>query len=126
MKNYKVSVVIPCWNSRALLEKNLINIIEAKENKKNNIIEIIVVDDASSDDSVEYLQEIKEIKLIKLTKNKGFSGAVNMGVRSAKGDLVCLLNTDVSPSYSFLEKVNFDFNDENVFGVSLHEKGDGS
>lgn len=121
------SIIIPCWNSLELLKKNLKFVMEAKENKNNKIIEIIVVDDASNDDSVNFLETKygKDIKLIKLTNNRGFSGTVNMGVRSAKGDLVCLLNTDVSPSINFLEAIYNHFENEKMFGVSLHEKGYG-
>ena len=52
-----ISIIIPNFNGRELLGKNLPSVIEAKKNKKNNIGEIIVVDDASTDDSVEVLKK---------------------------------------------------------------------
>jgi GT2 family glycosyltransferase len=122
-----VSVVIPCWNSKKLLEKNLDSVIAASNNMKNKINEIIIVDDASSDDSVEFLKKNykKKIRLFSLKQNRGFSGAVNIGVRHAKSSLVCLLNTDVIPSGDFLEAVLDHFDNNNLFAVSLHEKGYG-
>jgi len=120
-----VSIVIPNWNGRELLEKNLPFVLAAKDNKPNKILEIIVVDDGSNDDSVKFLKENYEgkIKIIKHTKNRGFSASINTGVRSAKGDFVCLLNTDVAPEKDFLVSTRALFNDKKVFGVSLHEKG---
>ncbi|QQG47039.1 MAG: glycosyltransferase [Candidatus Woesebacteria bacterium] len=123
-----VSIVIPNWNGRNLLEKNLPNVLEAKENKKNNIKEIIIVDDSSTDSSVDFLKINfkKKIKLIVLKTNRGFASAVNTGVRTSTGELVCLLNTDVIPEKNFLQQVVLDFEDKKIFAVSLHEKGFGS
>lgn len=117
----KISIIIPNWNGRVLLEKNLPLVIAAK----NNISEIIVVDDGSTDDSVKFLQDnfSKDIKLVKQKLNVGFSKTVNHGVRLAKGDLVCLLNTDVIPDKDFLIHVSPLFEDKQVFAISLHEKG---
>lgn len=122
----KVSVVIPSLNGKDLLEKNLPVLFHAKKNPKNNILEIIIVDDGSWDGSTSFIKKnYPEIKLIKHTKNRGFSAAVNTGVRAAKGKLILLLNTDVLPTWNFLEKVIPDFEDKSVFAVSLHEKGFG-
>lgn len=122
----KVSVVIPNFNGRKLLEKNLPSVLGAFKNKVNNIIEIIVVDDGSTDDSISFLKKnYTDIKLIKHTKNRGFSKAVNTGVRSSKGDLILLLNNDVKPSRDFLKSVVAHFDDKKVFAVSLHEQGYG-
>ena len=122
-----ISIVIPNFNGEELLIKNLPSVIEAKKNKKNNILEIIVVDDASQDSSAKILkEEFKgEVRVFSHTKNKGFAATVNTGVRMAKGNFVCLLNSDVIPSKNFLETMVEDFEDKQVFGVSLHEKGFG-
>ncbi len=121
----KVSVVIPNWNGKHLLAKNLPSVLAAKEFKKNKILEIIIVDDYSTDGSVNYLQKSfkQEVRLIKQTKNRGFSYSVNHGVRMAKGDLVCLLNTDVLPSKNFLVAALPHFKNKKVFAVGFHEKG---
>ncbi|MEK7497534.1 MAG: glycosyltransferase family 2 protein [Patescibacteria group bacterium] len=122
-----VSIIIPNWNGKELMEKNLPFVLKAKENKSNKILEIIIVDDGSTDDSYKFIKENygERIKVIKHTKNRGFSSAVNTGVRSAKGDFICLLNTDVVPENNFLVSTKEFFNDKKVFGVSLHEKGYG-
>lgn len=123
----KISIVIPNYNGKELLEKNLPHVLNASNNPKNKILEVVVVDDGSNDDSVSFLnsQFKDKIKLIKHSKNRGFSSAVNTGVRSTKGDLVVLLNSDVSPDSKFLETVVPIFEDKKVFSVSFHEKGYG-
>ena len=50
---------------------------------------------------------------------------MNTGVRQSTQDLVCLLNTDVSPNVNFLENTTPHFEDSKVFAVSLHEEGYG-
>lgn len=122
-----ISIVIPNFNGKGLLEKNLPLLIKAKENKSNCIKEVIVVDDASSDSSVEFLRINygSNVKLIVHRKNRGFASGVNTGARTATGELICLINTDVRVSKDFLEKVSEDFKDKKVFAVSLHEEGYG-
>lgn len=127
MKKVEISIIIPNWNGAFLMRKNLPAVVKAKHNKKNKILEIIVVDDASTDESVSLLKKefSKEVRVIKHKVNRRFAAAVNTGVRFAKGTHVCLLNTDVIPSENFLEKVVNYLTKDDVFGVTLHEKGYG-
>lgn len=125
-KNFKVSIVIPSYNGEQLIAKNLPRVLAAKNNPKNQVKEIIMVDDGSTDGSVALIKsKFSEVKIIKHTKNRGFSAAVNTGVRAAKGDLILLLNTDVLPEDDFLVPVFKHFEDRRTFAVSLHEKGYG-
>ncbi len=84
-----------------------INCIESiKENTAHDSYEIIVVDNASVDDSVELLQNIpKEYKvnLIVSKRNLGFAGGCNLGMRAAKGEEICLLNSDTIVTPNWLE-----------------------
>jgi O-antigen biosynthesis protein len=124
--NNNVTIIIPSWNGELLMQKHLPAVYEAFKNKKNNIQEVIIVDDKSSDGSVEYVKNnFPDFKIIKHTQNRGFSATVNTGARSAKSELLCLLNQDVSPSKNFLEDVLKHFSDEKIFAVTLHEKGNG-
>jgi GT2 family glycosyltransferase len=121
----KVSIVIPWYNTEFLAGKNLPVILAAAKNPKNKILEIIVVDDGSSDTSAETIKgRFPEIKLIRHRINRGFPASVNTGVRASKGDLICLLNSDVIPQVNFLESVFTHFRDSKVFAVSLNEDGD--
>ena len=119
----KISVVIPNYNGEDLLKKTLPQVIENCPD-----CEIIVVDDASTDNSVSLLHNYKKVKVIKLSKNLGFVGAVNTGVKSAGGEYVLLLNSDVSPRKNFLSPLISDISaSPNIFAVGIkdvsHEKG---
>jgi len=111
----KISVIIPNFNGKELLTKNLPNVL-----KNCSQCEIIIVDDASSDESVDFLKEnYKQVKIIEQKQNKGFAHSVNIGVKAATADLVLLLNSDVSPKEGFLEKLLGHFKQNNVFAVGL-------
>ena len=121
----KVSIVIPWCNTEWLVQKNLPAVLAAARNSKNNILEIIIVDDGSKDASVSAIEDkFPDIKLIRHKINRGFSASVNTGVRASKGELVCLLNSDVIPQIDFLEAVFIHFRDPKVFAVSLNEDGE--
>jgi GT2 family glycosyltransferase len=112
----KFSIIIPNWNGKKLLEKNLPAVLASKPD------EIIVVDDASADDSVAFIKEkYPEIKLIVNKDNIGFARSCNNGVIQTRGDIVVLLNNDVVPEPDFLVKVTPDFENPEVFAVSFNE-----
>lgn len=113
----KVSVIIPNYNGRQLLEKNLPDVIENCPES-----EIIVVDDASTDDSTSFIKKnFKKVKLLVNSKNVGFSKTVNQGVENAKSKYVLLLNSDVSPRKDFLKNAieTFSKEAEKTFAVGL-------
>jgi O-antigen biosynthesis protein len=113
----KISIVIPAWKSKELLEKNLPFIIKTKP------FEIIVVEDCSNDGTKEFLvKNYPEIKMVVHTTNLGFAKACNDGVSQASGEIVILLNSDVVPKENFLKSIDNDFKDSKIFGVSLHEE----
>jgi GT2 family glycosyltransferase/glycosyltransferase involved in cell wall biosynthesis len=112
-----VSVVIPNWNGRDLLEQYLPSVIAALAGNPEN--EIIVVDDGSTDGSVEFVRRtFPGIKLLALDRNLGFGGGSNAGFRAAKNDIVVLLNNDMQVSPDFLQPLLEGFRDELVFAVS--------
>lgn len=115
LKKDSISIVIPNWNGRDLLAKNLNKVL------LSNPDEIIVSDDGSSDGSIELLKEsFPNIKL-HTHHHVGFGENCNIGVCLAKGDIIVLLNTDVVPSKNFLDPLKKDFKDPKVFAISLFE-----
>lgn len=114
----KVSIIIPNWNGRELLEKHLSSVIAAAGKS-----EIIVVDDASTDTSVTLVKEkFPSVKIIKKSRHEGFASTVNEGVAATSGDIVVLLNTDVVPEEGFLSPLLAHFEDPNVFAVACMDK----
>ncbi|MDB5012464.1 MAG: hypothetical protein JWQ25_666 [Daejeonella sp.] len=117
MPKRSISVVIPNYNGKHLLQKNLISVINALEKSACNF-EIILVDDCSSDGSYQYIQEnFPFINLLSNKKNGGFSVACNKGIFAAKHDLILLLNTDIQLPLDFIEGQLKYFDRPDTFGV---------
>ncbi|MBM3774965.1 MAG: glycosyltransferase [Acidobacteria bacterium] len=112
------SVVIPTWNGRDLLEKNL-PFVEAAL-ARNPANEIIVVDNGSGDGTAAFLNDrFPGVRVLQLPRNLGFGGGANAGVRAARNDVVVLLNNDMRVEADFLEPLLAGFrDDEGVFAVS--------
>ena len=97
---YLVSVIIPNFNGKAFLKPCLNSLMHQSKAEK----EIILVDNGSKDDSVEFVRtDYPEVKIIPLSENRGFSEAVNQGIRQAKGELVVVLNNDTVVDSDWLE-----------------------
>jgi len=112
-----ISVVIPNYNGKRLLEKNLPTVQEALRATDLDH-EVIIVDDVSTDDSVSFINDhFPEVIALVNEINQGFSPTVNRGIRHATKDLVFVLNSDVelTEDYFFLLVKYFD--DDDVFGV---------
>ena len=118
LQKMNFSVVIPNYNGKILLEKNLPEVFKAFKSG-----EIIVVDDGSTDGSIKYLREhYPQVKLIEKVTNSGFATAVNLGVKAANGELVMLLNSDAVPNADCLKYALPHFRDKSVFAVGCLDK----
>ncbi len=116
-KELLVSVVIPVFNGRDYLAKNLPSV------QALGADEVIVVDDASTDGSEKYLEKIfPKVKLVRHTTNARFPISVNDGFKVAKGEIVVLLNQDVAPEKDLLKYALPHFADPKVFAVTFNEQ----
>jgi GT2 family glycosyltransferase len=117
-KKIGVSVVIPNWNGKKLLERNLPHLTEAMDYYGGDY-EIIVVDDGSIDGSAQFIRDtFPSIRVIRLERNRGFPIAANRGVGAAIHDLVLLLNSDIRVKKNFLVPLLGYFDEERTFAVS--------
>lgn len=111
------SIVIPNWNGRDLLEKYLPSVVAAADAVPGS--EVIVVDNGSEDGSAEFLRKhFPAVRVLALEKNLGFGGGSNAGFRTAKNDIVVLLNSDMRVEPDFLAPLLAGFDDPQVFSVS--------
>lgn len=112
-----VSIVIPNYNGKHLLEKYLPSVFTAAKNAETTF-EIIVIDDGSKDDSIDFIKShYPNIKLLINDKNRGFSYTCNHGIGEAKYDLILLLNSDVKLTPNYFEHQWKYFNKPDTFGV---------
>jgi GT2 family glycosyltransferase len=117
-----LSVVVPNWNGRALLERFLPTAIEAArafEAACGQPAEILVADDASTDDSEPWLRaHWPEVRFERSARQQGFAPTANRGVREARFSLVYLVNNDVALTAGTLPPLAAHFRDANVFAVT--------
>ena len=112
-----VSVVIPTWNGREHLERNLPSVLEALAGNPDH--EIVVVDNASTDGTAEWLREkFPAVRILSLDENRGFGGGSNAGFQHARNPIVLLLNNDMRVEKGLLAPIVEGFSDPRVFAVT--------
>jgi glycosyltransferase involved in cell wall biosynthesis len=87
-----VSVIIPCYNVSAFVEKAIRSIICQTYTN----LEIFIIDDASTDDTlikIKYFTD-KRIKTIEYKENTKKIGAVNEALKKVNGDFICFQDAD--------------------------------
>jgi O-antigen biosynthesis protein len=114
-----VSIIIPNFNGKHLLAKNL-PAVAAAASRLDPPAEIIVVDDGSSDESADWLraQASGNLRPVILESNRGFARAVFEGAHAAKGEILYFLNTDITVPEGFLDPILPHFDDPDVFAVA--------
>ncbi len=87
-----LSIIIVSFNTRDLTRRCLRCV---EQFRPGCTFEVLVVDNASTDGSPDMVeQEFPGAKLIRLSRNKGFAGGNNEGIRRASGRYILLLNSD--------------------------------
>jgi len=114
----RVTIVIPNWNGRHLLEQHM-PAVQAAVREYPGEADIVVVDDASTDDSADFLHErMPFVRVVRRKQNGGFAAACHSGIQGTNSAVVVLLNTDVEPRANFLLPLVSHFSDSSVFAVS--------
>ncbi len=114
-----LSVVIPSWNGREVLQKFLPFVGEACRSFLGET-EMVVVDDGSTDGTEEFLRSrFPHIRIVRLAVNQGFQMACNKGIEAARYSRVVLLNNDMHPQVDCFHHVLEHFNDPEVFMVKM-------
>lgn len=119
-----LSVVVPSWNGRALLEKFLSGVVAAAaafEAACRAPTEVLVADDASSDDTLAWL--VARFPQVRFeaspeASGQGFAPTANRGIAAARYRLVYLVNNDVALEPASLPPLAAHFEDPCVFAVA--------
>lgn len=90
-----VTVLTPAYNRVRYIDQ----VIESVAAQKYKNFEHIVIDDGSTDGTYEKLEEYEKQGKVTLLAhagriNKGQSAALNLGLKSAKGEFICILDSD--------------------------------
>jgi len=101
-----ISVVMPCFNYGRYLEDAVHSLVGGNTSlgyyeppgQTVQSFEVIIVDDASTDDSWLAARALadpwKGVKAIRLRQNRGTPGAINAGIKAARGDFIHILSAD--------------------------------
>lgn len=110
----KVSVVVPTYNRKKLLEKCL-NQLSRQDYPD---YEVIVVDDGSTDGTdLMVKQKFPQVVYVRQI-NKGPAAARNLGIKQATGQIVAFTDDDCFPPLDWLSKLVKGFNEHpDVVGV---------
>jgi GT2 family glycosyltransferase len=116
--NPGISIIIPNYNGKELLERNLPSVYNALKTSDISDFEIIIADDDSKDSSVEFVKsQYPDIILIENKTNYGFGGNCNTGISKACKELVMLLNNDVVLTDGYFTPLLPYFEKPDTFGV---------
>lgn len=84
------SIIIPVFNQHDFTDECIIAVRECTDD-----YEIVLVDNGSEPPYKPPFTGFADMTVIRNEENKGFPAAVNQGIRTAKGDIIILLNNDV-------------------------------
>ena len=83
------SVITPSWNQGKFLR----GCIESVRSQGDSDFEHLIFDNCSTDDTANVAAEFPHVRFF-CEKDRGQSDAVNKGLRAARGDIICWLNSD--------------------------------
>ena len=120
-KNFKLSILIPCYNEAQTISEIIKKVLDSI--KKNNIsnFEVIIIDDFSNDGTLKKLENIKDnnIKIFYHDCNLGKGAAIQTGIKNISGDIVIIQDADLEYDpldYNKLLLPFFETNADVVYG----------
>ena len=96
-----VSVIMPVFNAEAFLNEAIDSILEQSLSN----IELIIINDGSTDGSLEIIKSYIDKRIVLINQvNQGNSASRNNGIKTAKGNLIAILDADDIALKERLEK----------------------
>lgn len=113
----RLSMIVPCYNSAATIERALASILD----EGGVPFECIVVDDGSTDGTPDLVQTVTDrdprVVLIRLPKNAGVSNARNTGLAATRGEWVAFHDADDRMCPGWLRALTGPTDDPDVLAV---------
>lgn len=118
-----ISFIILTWNSENYIGTCLDSLSTSLgcEANKN---EVIIVDNGSSDNTLDILDSLKKrvpfvLKVISLDKNMGTTFPRNLAIKQARGQYLCVMDSDVEIFQGVLEKLISNMDSNPSVGLSV-------
>ncbi len=105
-----ISIVLPCYNEEVILKANLDAIIEYLQSKEEKYQwEIVLIDDGSKDKTGliadDFENTYSNIRVIHHPTNLNLGNALKTGFKNAKGNIIVVMDIDLSYSVEHIEKL---------------------
>lgn len=106
-----ISIILPCYNEEAILGKNIDTIIQYIQTEMAQYPwEIILINDGSRDRTGEIADEYEKryggnVRAIHHPTNLNLGNALKTGFRNAKGDIIIVMDIDLSYSVDHIGKM---------------------
>ena len=114
----EISLLIPAHNEEKIIAKTIEALLNDNYSNKK---EIIIINDGSTDNTAKivssYSKKYPFVKLINL-KHKGKSGAINIGIRKSKYDILVILDADSLVEKDALKEIVKPLKNKKIGGVA--------
>ncbi|MEO9209882.1 MAG: glycosyltransferase family 2 protein [Ginsengibacter sp.] len=106
-----ISIVLPCYNEEVILKANLDTVINYLGNKSDKYQwEIVLVNDGSKDQTGRIADEYEKqygnkIRAIHHPTNLNLGNALKTGFNNSKGDIIVVMDIDLSYSVDHIERM---------------------
>ena len=113
MEKEKISIVVPCYNEEAVLNKFYREVTHILQEMNYDNFEIVFIDDGSKDNTYSVIKDLAEkeekIEYVSFSRNFGKESAMYAGLQYSDGDYTILMDADLQhpPKYIpvMLEKI---------------------
>jgi GT2 family glycosyltransferase len=104
-KKIKVSIIIPHYNQKDCLQGLFPNLVD----QTFQDFEVILIDDCTPDEATinyvrDFIRDKPNMHLVQNEVNMRFVKTVNKGITLAKGEYICLLNSDTEVKSTFVQR----------------------
>lgn len=107
-----ISIIVPCYNKHDMTNECILSLL----NTVQEDVELIVIDNGSVPEYKPPFSGFVETRIIRNENNLGYPKAVNQGIEAAKGDMIILLNNDVTVTQGAIYKLAQWLNEYDIMG----------
>lgn len=104
----KMSLVVPCYNEKAVIKLFYAEIQKIEKNFTDVEFEIIFINDGSRDKTLELMRELSkndDVRYVSFSRNFGKEAAMYAGLEASSGDYVAIMDADLQDPPALLKEM---------------------